>query len=158
MTFFKRTDSGDPDFIHLVTLLDKDLAERDGDEHAFYAQFNSIQSIRNAIVCYHNHNPIGCGAVKPYDKNRAEVKRMFVLPGYRGQGVGAAILHALEIWATELNYSACILETGKKQPEAIRLYQKEGYTIIENYGQYKNVDNSVCMAKSLVQKNSDEAI
>ena len=150
MTSFKRTNSGDPDFAHLVALLDEDLAKRDGDEHAFYAQFNTIQSIRNAVVCYHNQDPVGCGAFKPYDETRVEVKRMFVLPQYRGQGIGAAILHALEIWAAELNYSASILETGKKQPEAIRLYQREGYTLIENYGQYKNIQNSVCMTKSLI--------
>ncbi|HEX5024846.1 MAG TPA: GNAT family N-acetyltransferase, partial [Agriterribacter sp.] len=131
-------------------LLDEDLAIRDGDEHAFYTPFNTIQSIRHAVVCYHDHTPVGCGAFKPYDESRAEVKRMFVLPQYRGKGIGAAILHALEVWAAELNYSACILETGKKQPEAIRMYQREGYTIIENYGQYQNVHNSVCMTKSLI--------
>ena len=49
----------------------------------------------------------------------------------------------------ELNYSECILETGKKQPEAIKLYTKAGYQIIENYVQYENIDNSVCMEKTI---------
>ncbi|MEO6589269.1 MAG: GNAT family N-acetyltransferase, partial [Pyrinomonadaceae bacterium] len=59
------------------------------------------------------------------------------------------ILAELENWAKELNFSECILETGLKQPEAIRLYQKSGYETILNYGQYAGVENSVCMKKVL---------
>jgi len=149
MTTFIRTDSTDPDFKSLVALLDADLADRDGDEHAFYAQFNSITHIRNVIVCYLDDTPIGCGAFKEYEPGKVEIKRMFVLPNHRGHGIGLSILKELELWAAALDYNACVLETGKKQPEAIRLYQKAGYTITKNYGQYENVENSVCMAKTL---------
>jgi len=150
MTSFKRTTSDNADFQNLVALLDEDLKTRDGDEHTFYAQFNKIENIRNVIVCYADSKPTGCGAFKAYDQTKAEIKRMFVLPVYRGQGIAHSILKELELWASELKYAACILETGKKQPEAIRLYQKAGYTIIENYGQYKNVENSICMTKSIL--------
>ena len=74
---------------------------------------------------------------------------MFVHPKYRNKGIGLDILNELELWASELNYSECILETGKKQPEAIKLYTKAGYQIIENYGQYENIENSVCMKKTI---------
>ena len=57
------------------------------------------------------------------------------------------ILTELEAWAAELSYSKCILETGKRQPEAIALYLKQGYVNIPNYGQYAGVDNSVCFEK-----------
>ncbi|HTE12668.1 MAG TPA: GNAT family N-acetyltransferase [Chitinophagaceae bacterium] len=150
MTIFKRTTSDNADFQNLVALLDEDLKTRDGDEHTFYAQFNKIENIRNVIVCYTDSKPTGCGAFKAYDQTKAEIKRMFVQPIYRGQGIAGSILKELELWAAELKYAACILETGKKQPEAIRLYQKAGYTIIENYGQYKNVENSICMTKSIL--------
>ena len=72
---------------------------------------------------------------------------MFVQPGQRGKGVAWQILGELEKWAAELQISTCVLETGKKQPEAIRLYKKSGYSIIPSYGQYVNVENSVCMKK-----------
>lgn len=147
MSIFKRTHSDNIDFQNLVALLDEDLKIRDGDEHSFYSQFNKIQNIRNVIVCYIDDNPIGCGAFKEYDQKKVEIKRMFVQPKYRGHGIGLSILKELELWASELNYSEYILETGKKQPEAIKLYQKAGYTIIKNYGQYENVENSVCMSK-----------
>lgn len=144
-----RTNSDNADFRTLVALLDKDLAVRDGDDHSFYAQFNKIDAIKEVVVAYQNDIPVGCGAIKPFADQSVEVKRMFVHPDYRKQGIAAQILGELEIWAKVLGHSQCVLETGKKQPEAIALYQKSGYKITPNYGQYVGVDNSVCMAKEL---------
>lgn len=144
-----RTNSADKDFQELVALLDQDLSKRDGEEHSFYAQFNKIDAIKFAVVAYENKTAVGCGAFKKYDDETVEIKRMFVRTANRGQGIGGSILNDLEKWAVEEGFEFAVLETGKKQPEAIRLYQKNGYEIIENYGQYKNVENSVCMRKSL---------
>ncbi|PWS32754.1 GNAT family N-acetyltransferase [Pedobacter paludis] len=149
-----RTNSEHTDFKKLVVLLDKDLAIRDGEEHAFYAQYNKIDAIKEVVVAYQNNIPVACGAIKPLSETAAEVKRMFVHPDYRKQGIAAKILTELEQWATELGFGQAVLETGKKQPEAIALYQKVGYQIIPNYGQYIGVDNSVCMAKSLSGLNT----
>lgn len=147
-----RTDSDNADFRTLVALLDQDLAVRDGDEHAFYAQFNQVDTIKEVVVAYQNGAPVGCGAIKPSSATEAEVKRMFVHPDYRKQGIAAKALNELESWAAELGFTACVLETGKKQPEAIALYQKVGYHITPNYGQYVGVDNSVCMIKTITAK------
>jgi GNAT superfamily N-acetyltransferase len=143
-----RTDSDDADFRALVALLDADLAIRDGEEHSFYAQFNKIDKIRKVVVAYQDEKAVGCGAVRKYEANVAEIKRMYVREENRGRGIAGKILAELERWAKELNFSECILETGIKQPEAIRLYEKSGYEIIPCYGQYLNVENSVCMRKS----------
>jgi GNAT superfamily N-acetyltransferase len=78
-----------------------------------------------------------------------EVKRMFTLPEYRKKGVATAILTELEKWSKELGYEKCILETGKRQPEAIDLYMSQGYRSTPNYGQYVGVENSVCFEKLL---------
>ncbi len=142
-----RTDSGNHNFIELVKLLDADLAIRDGNEHTFYAQFNSIQSIKYAVVVYEDELPLGCGAIKEYDADTMEIKRMYVVPERRNKGIAGAILSALEQWAVELSYKKCILETGKKQPEAIALYIKHGYRTMPNYGQYAGVENSLCFEK-----------
>ncbi|MGF1638027.1 MAG: GNAT family N-acetyltransferase [Cyclobacteriaceae bacterium] len=144
-----RTNSGDKDFQQLVKLLDAELSIRDGDDHSFYAQFNKIDMIKHAIVAYENDNPVGCGAIKEFDSDTMEVKRMFVPVEKRGKGIATLILGELEKWASELKYKKCILETGLKQPEAIQLYQKNKYMIIPNYGQYENVENSVCFEKAL---------
>jgi GNAT superfamily N-acetyltransferase len=149
MISFRRTNSSDTDFKNMVVLLDQDLAIRDGDEHAFYDQFNKIGQIRHVVVCHDENTAIGCGAFKEYEPNTAEIKRMFVQPGQRGKGIGLDILKELESWAAELEYTRCILETGIKQPEAIRLYQKAGYSVMENYGQYAGKINSVCLFKNI---------
>ena len=59
-----RTDSENQDFIELIKYLDADLAKRDGNDHAFYAQFNKVDKIKYAIVAYENGIPVGCGAIK----------------------------------------------------------------------------------------------
>ncbi|QEC68164.1 GNAT family N-acetyltransferase [Panacibacter ginsenosidivorans] len=144
-----RTDSVNTDFITLVKELDTYLAIIDGEEHAFYNQFNKITSLKHAIVAYENGVPVGCGAIKEFAPDTVEVKRMYVLPEQRGKGIASKVLAELERWAKELNYSKCVLETGKKQPEAISLYNKSGYVNIPNYGQYLNVENSICFEKKL---------
>ncbi len=148
-TSLKRTTSYNLDFQNLVRLLDADLKLRDGEDHSFYSQFNKIDKIKNAVVCYADDLPVGCGAFKEYDETTVEIKRMFVQPELRGRGIAGTILKELERWAAEINYSSAVLETGKRQPEAIALYQKAGYTIIPNFGQYENVENSVCMKKGI---------
>lgn len=144
-----RTDSSDTQFRELVMLLDQDLAIRDGEEHSFYATYNKIDSIGHVVVAYEQEQAVGCGAIKRYDEQIVEIKRMFVRPECRGRGIAGEVLKELERWGSELGFSAAILETGKKQLEAIRLYQKSGYTLIPNFGQYEGVENSVCMKKAL---------
>jgi GNAT superfamily N-acetyltransferase len=142
-----RTTSDNEDFENLVVLLNAYLSILDGEDHAFYAQFNKSNLLKNALICYENEIPVGIGAYKEYDSETAEIKRMFTLPEHRGKGIAKAILTELELWAKEENYKVSILETGFLQKAAIGLYQKLGYTIIENFGQYKGVDNSICMKK-----------
>tara|TARA_R110002073_G_scaffold72537_1_gene177396 strand:+ start:393023 stop:393472 length:450 start_codon:yes stop_codon:yes gene_type:complete len=142
-----KTNTKNPDFIHLVKLLDADLAVRDGDDHAFYNQFNSIDNLKYAIVAYKGNIPVACGAIKEFSKDSVEIKRIYVLPTFRGQQIAQQILTELERCAKELNYSKCILETGYNQPEAIKLYNKCNYRVIENYGQYKGIATSICFEK-----------
>lgn len=149
MIDIRRTDSDDVDFKALVKRLDADLAERDGADHGFYSQFNKIDKIRHAVVCYEDGQPIGCGAIKAFDEQAMEVKRMYVSPEGRNKGIATRVLTELETWASEMGYAKCVLETGKRQPEAIALYEKNAYRRTENYGQYVGVENSVCFEKVL---------
>jgi putative acetyltransferase len=153
MIILKRTNSDDKDFLGLVEELDADLAIRDGDEHSFYQQYNRVVNIKYALVAYDGDIPVGCGALKEYSEAAIEVKRMFVPAEKRGLGIASKILRELEKWAIELSFTKCILETGKKQHEAIALYKKNGYTLIPNYGQYKNIENSVCFEKELLNSS-----
>jgi len=147
-----RTNSDNNDFIKLVKLLDADLAERDGQEHSFYAQFNTIDKIKYVVLAYENEKLLGCGAIKEFRANTMEIKRMYVSPESRKRGIASKILSELENWVSELSYAKCILETGKRQPEAIGLYKKNGYTLIPNYGQYAGMENSLCFEKQIKGK------
>lgn len=149
MTRLKRTDSDNQDFIELVRQLDADLAERDGDQHSFYNQFNKVDKIKYVVIAYENDKPIGCGGLKAYSSNSLEIKRMYTIPECRGKGIATKILAELEIWTTELSFAKCVLETGKRQPEAIGLYKKNGYKLIPNYGQYAEIENSLCFEKEI---------
>jgi len=144
-----RTDSGNEDFRKLVDELDADLRIRDGEDHAFFAQFNKLNTIKQVVVAYDNESPVGCGAIKAYSPDTMEVKRMYVPPERRGQGIASTILKELERWTVESDCTKCRLETGVKQPEAIGLYIKYGYKRIPNFGQYENVISSVCFEKEL---------
>jgi GNAT superfamily N-acetyltransferase len=78
---------------------------------------------------------------------------MYVKPENRGKGISRQILTELETWAQESGYSKSILETGIKQLEAIGLYRTSGYSLIDNYGQYSRMPNSICFGKQLVKTN-----
>jgi len=145
-----RTNSEDPVFVNLVRDLDIELALVDGEDHSFYSQFNKIDKIRYVVVAFDDEKPVGCGAIKEFAKDTMEVKRMYVIPEKRNKGLASEVLKELENWALELSYNKCILETGKRQPEAISLYKKNGYLHIPNYGQYSGIENSVCFQKVLV--------
>jgi len=147
-----KTNSQNPDFINLVKLLDAELAKRDGEDHAFYSQYNHIDRLNHVVVLYSNYLPVACGAIKEFESKKTEIKRMYTFPEYRGRGLATTVLIALEEWAADLGYDFTVLETGKRQPEAIALYKKNGYIRRSNYGQYDGIENSVCFEKRLDKK------
>lgn len=149
MIKFVKTNAKNADFLSLVKRLDAALKITDGVDHIFYSQFNKVDNIKHILVAYDNKVPVGCGAIKAYSDTCMEVKRMFVDETKRGEGLGLEILTRLEKWAAQLGCDSCILETGKRQVDAIALYKKAGYAVIENYGQYSGVENSVCFEKKI---------
>jgi GNAT superfamily N-acetyltransferase len=150
MIKLQRTTSDNEDFRLLISELDKELRSRYQEKQAIYDQYNIIENNPNVVIAYREEMPVGCGCFKKFDDRSVEIKRMFVRPEYRGQKIAASILQQLENWAIELNISGTVLETGIKQPDAIHLYRKSGYIVVENYGPYKGLPESICMQKNLV--------
>ena len=144
-----RTDSDNKDFVSLIKLLDAELHSMYGQQQQFYDQFNKVDKIKQVVIAVIDDNAVGCGAIKKFDDDSAEVKRMFVKKEYRGKQIASKILQELEAWAAELGFSHTVLETGVLQDSAIALYQKAGYSVIPNYGQYTGVESSVCMKKRI---------
>lgn len=149
MLEIRRTNSDNPDFPLLTQQLDVTLCEIYGTKQEDYEQYNRIVNLPTVVLAYLDNVPVGCGCFKIFNQDSIEIKRMYVVPEHRGKGVASRMLYELETWAIELNYTYAALETGKKQLEAISLYQNLGYTITNNYGQYDGNDNSICMLKSL---------
>ena len=145
----KRVTNVNADFKNLVALLDQSLAITDGDEHGFYDQYNGLEEIHHAVVAYLNRIPVACGALKKWSTTAVEIKRMYTLPEYRGRGLGSQIIAHLANWTKELGYTRMVLETGKRQPDAIALYEKNGFVRIPNYEPYAGMENSVCFEKVL---------
>lgn len=144
-----RTDSANTDFQTLVKSLDATLAEHNGENDDFFAQFNTIDTIKNCIVVYVDDIPAACGAFKPFSEDTVEIKRMFTHPEFRKKGLGSAIVKELENWAAELNFKKAVLETSRDLKNAISVYEKSGFNRMPNYGQYIGVEQSVCYEKAL---------
>lgn len=149
MLTINRLSKPSSELLELISELDKELAVRDGDDHAFYNQYNGLGDIHHFVIAYKDELALACGAFKEYDSEQVEIKRMFTSLEVRGKGLAIEVLNELEAWAKEIGYKNCILETGIKQPEAIRLYEKQGYSRIENFGQYKGVEASYCFMKRI---------
>lgn len=145
----ERTNSENEDFRKLVFELENHLTCADERAHSECKQYNKLESIQHVIVIYKDKKAIGCGAIRKYDQDTIEIKRMFVSENIREKGVATKILIELETWAKELGYKKSILETGTMLPEAIGLYKKNNYIQIPNYGQYEGMEKSICFAKKL---------
>ncbi|XER14199.1 hypothetical protein SATMO3_44810 [Sporomusa aerivorans] len=146
------TNGSHKDFIKLVQCLDTELHSRYGQLQQEYDKHNTLENIQDVVLLYQDGIPVACGAFKKYDSNTVELKRIFVQPRHRGQGLAKQLIQYLEALAAEQNYTWAVLETGIKQPEAIHLYSSRGYEIINNYGPYSENENSVCMKKALSQQ------
>lgn len=148
MIEIRRTDSQNPEFKRLVQVLNSELARRDGEGHPL-SQFNTIADLKYVVLAIDEDEAVGCGAIMRYDSEAMEIKRMYVSSEVRGQRIGEKILSDLESWARELGAAKCILFTGSKQPEANKLYQRNGYGQIQKYGKLRAIPDSLCFSKDL---------
>lgn len=144
-----KTTSENPDFIFLIETFDTFLWERYPELKKDYWGNNLIEFNPNVIIVYLEEKPVGCGCFKKYNDKIAELKRMFVSPEARGVGLAQLIIKELEKAAKNQGFETLILETLYKQIEAIGLYQKVGFEIVENYEPYIGLKNSVCMSKTI---------
>ena len=150
MLTLNRTNSDDPQFQELIIALDQELWLRYPEVQQDYEVLDKVKNIPTVVVAYVDALPVGCACSRPFDAHTIEVKRMFVYATHRGQGIAYAILKELETWALSQGFTRAVLETGIRQPEAIALYQKSGYTFMDKYPPYEQMENSVCLQKPLL--------
>lgn len=138
-------------FVELCNLLDKTLDEIVGNkiDRSKFIPFNTLEDIHDVILAYDDDVPIGCVSFKRYDDDTAEVKRVFVRNEYRGKGISKQLMKMLIERAKDKGYKRMVLETGELLVASMGLYKSIGFYIIENYGRYKNISESLCMEKLL---------
>lgn len=144
-----RTTSSDNNFKNLIKELDNDLQERYSNYRYKYDANIQIDQLKTVVLARINEITIGCGCFKDVANGTIEIKRMFVNPYFRGQGVSYKILTELIIWGKELHYTKALLETGSEQQESISLYKKNGFIVIPNFEPYLDIQGSICMGKSI---------
>jgi GNAT superfamily N-acetyltransferase len=136
----------------LIAALDADILERypNPDDNFFELAPSEVAPEHGAfVIARANGRAIGCGAVRRIDATTAEIKRMYVIPGARGQGLSRKILAFLEAEAARIGVTRLVLETGDRQVEAVALYLRAGFERIPSFGEYVDAPLSVCFGKDL---------
>ena len=155
MVIFKRCTGSNKDFVENCRLLDIDLDRRVGREiqRDKFTQYNQLDEIEHAVVAYEGDAVVGAGAIRKYQysdiADATELKRVFVREEFQGKGYGTQIVLELINWAKELGYKNLILETGELLKESCHVYKKVGFEVIDNYGPYATIPESLCMMKKL---------
>lgn len=145
-----------PDFLQLCTELDMFLNKAIGgeDKREKYKKYNHADSMDYVIVAYDGHHAAGCAALRKYSETEIEVKRVFVQEVYRNRHIGGQMLAHLIEHARDMGYQKMLLETGAFLDASVRLYQKYGFQQIDNYGDYKNMPESLCMGREIMHFSS----
>lgn len=85
------------------------------------------------LIAWSDDLPVGCASLRPLEPGIAEVKRLWVAPSARGQGLARRLMHTVESRAKSLGYSALKLDTNQALAEALTLYRRDGWSDIPAY-------------------------
>lgn len=121
-----------------------EIAERYGTDDSEPGPAPSADDITVFLVAVRGDDAVACGGLRRIDDAHGEIKRMFVRRDQRGCGASRAVLSALEEHARGLGWNRLVLETGTEQPDAVRFYEREGYTPIPLFGHYLGSAESLC--------------
>ena len=114
-----------------------------------FVTYNLSGTISDVLIAYINGKPVGCAGLKKYSDSDAEIKRVWVEPESRGQKIASRMMNLIENRARLMNYKRAILQTRPIMTDAVGLYEKRGYSFIDNYPPYDKLDGAICMAKEL---------
>ena len=138
-----------PDVTRLVEAMGHELDLRYGDGGLSPATAHDFTPPGVLLVAHLDGVPVGCGGLRPYGQDAAEIKRMYVDPAVRGQGIARTLLAALVAHARGVGLRRLMLETGTEQPEAVGLYESEGWTRIAAFGHYAHDPRTRCYGLTL---------
>ena len=137
-----------PDATRLITAMGEELSARYGDGGLSPAAPQEFSSPGIFLIADLGGVAVGCGGLRPGTAG-GEIKRMYVTPEARGRGVARALLAALVAHARGQGMSRLLLETGTEQPEAVALYESEGWHPVPPFGHYKDDPRTRCYGLAL---------
>lgn len=148
---FQWTDGNDKDFQNFYLKTETYYSSIVGglEKRKSYVPYNISDSITYVLIAYLNDTAIACAGLKHYSDKEAEIKRVWVEPEYRGRHIAQSLMKQIEDKAYEIGYKRTILQTREIMTDALSLYEKIGYTRINNYPPYDKLSGAVCMAKEL---------
>ena len=149
MIDIRHYDFPNEDFKRLDNLLNDYYFDNYGEVSLKYHEINSLKHMDEFFIAYDNDEAIGIICVKKFDEKTGELKRLFVMPEYRRAGIAMQMISCGEEKAKEIGYDEMVLETGVEMSQAIDLYKKAGYIMVDNFGDYIGDDITCCMKKSL---------
>lgn len=136
---------------YLIGMLDNGLIHRfPGKNSGSEPSQNFGHDKSTFLVARNDGVPIACGGLVYVDDETCEIKCMFTEPCSRGRGVAKKVLQALEKHAIEQGFKIIQLETGRHQPEAIIMYEHNGYQRIPCFRQYVGNPHSCCYEKRII--------
>ena len=114
-----------------------------------FVPYNASAQIPDVLIAYDDGKAVGCAGLKRYDDKSSEIKRVWVQPEYRRQHIADKMMQLVEQKTKEQGFARVILQTRPQMTEAVGMYTKRGYKLIENYPPYDKLVGAVCYAKEL---------
>lgn len=138
--------SSDPELAALLAAEQRELREADGGlDGRVLRPLDDARYLVGVLA----GRAVACGAIQALDRETAEIRRMYVRPAHRGQGLARQLLGALEELALRSGHTVLRLEAASRLPGAIQLYLSSGYAEIPVYGEYVDNPYSICFEKRL---------
>jgi GNAT superfamily N-acetyltransferase len=147
----------DPVAQHLIERVQQEYVVRYGGRDAAVvdpAEFSP--PLGHFLVAAVDGVPAGCGGWRAHGNAVAELKRMYVEPAFRRRGIAALVLAELERSAVAAGHRHLLLNSGDRQPEALALYARAGYTPVAGYGVYADSPGAVFLGKDLAVPEDEE--
>lgn len=148
---YKWVDGANSDFINFSKDMEAYYNRLVGGENnrKSFIPYNALSDIHDVMIVYDGDRPIACASFKGYDIRSAEIKRVWVAEDYRGRHISKEMMMLIEERAREHGFEQAILQTREACIEAVSLYKSLGYTKIENYPPYDEMELAVCYGKQL---------
>ena len=148
MTEYRWTDGNDESFREFYLKTEEYYSKIVGGKQnrTGFIPYNLSESISDVVIATCDGVDVGCAGLKRYNDTDVEVKRVWVEPECRGKHIATEMMDMIEQRAREMGFKRAILQTRPIMPDAVGLYEKRGYMLIDNYPPYDKLEGAICMA------------